>query len=114
MYADQINAPIEVEVTSLDAFVSDHQVSQIDLLKIDVQGAEVLVLRGGVYALKYTETIVLEASFYDYYENHTSIYEIEEILLPQGFQLYSISEISQNPMNGRTDWAEMLYVKTSR
>jgi hypothetical protein len=36
--------------------------------------------------------------------------DIEKILLPAGFELYSISHISQNPMNGRTDWLDVIYV----
>lgn len=47
-------APIEerfVEATTLDAYCDAHDVDRIDLLKIDVEGAELDVLRGGAALL---------------------------------------------------------------
>ena len=76
-----------------------------------MQGAESLVLHGASVSLGITKNIVIEVSLYDYYENKTSFFEIEKFLRPKGFEMFSISEISQNPMNGRTDWAEVIYTK---
>jgi FkbM family methyltransferase len=39
--------PIEVQVTSLDAYCSRHLFDRVDLIKIDCQGYEVQVLEGG-------------------------------------------------------------------
>lgn len=36
---------------------------------------------------------------------------IENHLLPTGYELFSILETSNNPLNGRTDWEEELYIK---
>ena len=36
--------------------------------------------------------------------------DIEKYLIPAGFQLYDISHISKNPMNGRTDWVDVIYI----
>ena len=41
------NKEIKVKTTTLDKFYLTNNLSQIDLLKIDTQGAEVLVLEGG-------------------------------------------------------------------
>ena len=97
----------------LDSFTRKHSIGKVDLLKIDVQGAECNVLRSGQNALMRVRTIVIEISFFDYYENQTSFLNVESILFPLGFKLYSISEISNNPLNGRTDWAEVVYVNSS-
>ena len=82
------------------------------MLKIDVQGAEALVIEGGQVFLKNTKSIMIEITFADYYETSNDLYDIEKYLIPSGFNLYSILDISQNPMNGRTDWVELLYVKS--
>lgn len=50
-----------------------------------------------------------EISFYDFYEKEVSFYDIERIVLPAGFRLWDISHISKNPMNGRTDWVDVIY-----
>ena len=39
-----------------------------------------------------------------------SFYEIEKHLIPYGFKLYDISHISKNPLNGRTDWVDVIYI----
>lgn len=109
-YFDAFNEEIKVAAMRLDNFAKARSINQIDLLKIDVQGAECRVLAGGSETLKKTKVIVMEISFYDYYEHQTTFLDVEQILSPIGFRLFSISEISNNPMNGRTDWAEVVYL----
>ena len=41
-----LGEPEEVEVTTLDLFCREHGIEEIDLLKIDVEGAELQVLQG--------------------------------------------------------------------
>lgn len=107
------NSEFEVTTTTLDAFTQANLINMIDLLKIDVQGAECLVLSGGIISLKKTKILMLEISFFDYYENQTTFLNVETLLAPIGFKLYNISEVSNNPMNGRTDWAEVIYVNST-
>ena len=47
---------------------------------------------------------------YDYYEKSLSFSELETPLHKAGFKLYDISHIAKNPMNGRTDWVDVIYV----
>lgn len=109
-FLERFNDEAYVDTVQLDSFVKEHSITKIDILKIDVQGAERLVLAGGISALAHTRVIVLEISFYDYYEQNTTFLDIETILVPLNFRLFSISEISNNPMNGRTDWVEVVYL----
>ena len=106
---NEINKEIEVESTTLKKFTDDNNISHIDLLKIDVQGAEDSVLRGA--DLSIVDNIIVEISLYDFYEKSSNFSDIEKILLPKGFYLHSILDISHNPMNGRTDWVEAMYKK---
>lgn len=110
-YFEGFNEEVKVATARLDSFTKQHSIGQIDLLKIDVQGAECRVLMGARESLKNTRAIVMEISFFDYYEHQTTFMDVEQILSPLGFRLFSISEISNNPMNGRTDWAEVVYLK---
>lgn len=109
-FFQNFNEEVQASTIMLDSFSKQHSIESIDLLKVDVQGAECRVLTGGVATLRNTKAIILEISFYDYYERQTSFMDVEQILSPLGFRLFSISEISNNPMNGRTDWAEVVYL----
>lgn len=113
LYMSEFNIEFQVNTTRLDSFAKLNFINNVDLLKIDVQGAESNVLKGGKEILKKTTVVILEINFFDYYEEQTSFLDIESLLSPLGFKLYSISEISNNPMNGRTDWAEVVYVNNS-
>jgi FkbM family methyltransferase len=112
-YISEFNFESQVDTITLDSFAKVNFIENVDLLKIDVQGAESKVLSGGGETLKKTAIVVLEISFFDYYEHQTSFLDVELLLSPLGFKLYSISEISNNPMNGRTDWAEVVYINNN-
>jgi len=105
----EYNLDVDVKTITLDKFINDNTIENIDLIKIDVQGAERKVLSGGGGALQKAKAVIVEVSFYDYYKNSTSFMDLEKYLIPAGFELFSILDISRNPMNGRTDWAEVLY-----
>ena len=109
-YFQNFNSEIEVHTTTLDSFLKNNSLEKIDLIKIDVQGAECEVLKGACKFLENTRIIIIEISFFDYYENQTSFLDVESLISPLNFKLFSISEISNNPMNGRTDWIEAIYV----
>lgn len=42
----------EVEVSRLDSFVTDHKIDAVDLIKVDIQGAEPLFIEGATETLK--------------------------------------------------------------
>ena len=103
-----------VNARSLNSFVEEQDILEIDLLKIDVQGAEVDVLKGSGNILNRVAVVLIEISLYDYYEKSSTIGDVESYLSPHGFSLWSVTDISNNPMNGRTDWVELLYVNSKR
>lgn len=109
-YEAEYNREITVAVKRLDTVCAERNIPKVDLLKIDVQAGEAAVLRGMGRRLFDTGVVMLEISFFDYYEHKSSIMDVERELLPAGFELYAIGDISHNPMNGRTDWAEFIYL----
>ena len=65
-----------VSVQVLDDYIKKNKIEKIDLLKIDVQGYEDKVLRGGINSLNKIFLIELEIIFLDYYKNKKSFYYI--------------------------------------
>jgi FkbM family methyltransferase len=99
-----------VQVIKLQDYISDQNIENIDLLKIDTQGYELEVLKGMENYLSNVNIIISELMLYDLYEKSLSFYDLEKILHKFGFKLFDISHISKNPLNGRTDWVDVVYV----
>jgi len=113
-FLDAVNQKVVVPCTTLNFFVQNYEIESIDLLKVDVQGAEAKVLNGAKNILNMVEAVIIEIALFDFYEISNNFLDIENILIPAGFDLFSILDISQNPMNGRTDWVELLYRKDEK
>ncbi len=109
-YEKTLNHERVVPVLRLDDYMSSHEIGRVDLLKIDTQGYEPEVLEGAGEKLRDIDVVLTELMFYDYYERSLSFSDIERFLIPAGFRLYDISHIAKNPMNGRTDWVDVIYV----
>ena len=109
-YASTLNHVRKVPVLRIDEYSKTYGIKKIHLLKIDTQGYEPEIIEGIGDELRNVDVIITELMFYDYYERSLSFSDIEKYLLPAGFHLYDISHISKNPMNGRTDWVDVIYV----
>lgn len=109
-YKKSLNHERTVEVIRLDDYLNSLGRLKVNLLKIDTQGFEPQVLEGLGARLADVDVVITELMFYDYYDRSLSFSDIERFLIPAGFHLYDISHISKNPMNGRTDWVDVIYV----
>lgn len=109
-YEQSLNRERSVKIIRLDDYLDKLNIHRINLLKIDTQGFEPQVLEGLGARLSDVDVVITELMFYDYYERSLSFSDIERFLLPAGFHLYDISHIAKNPMNGRTDWVDVIYV----
>ena len=71
---------LRVDVTTLDAYLSDKVLQRPALLKIDVQGAERLVVEYGRKSLKEIDYVVMEVSFESMYEDAPLFMEMVGIM----------------------------------
>ncbi len=84
---------IKCRATTLDQLCLESKFDDpIDLIKIDVQGAEHLVLAGATQTLKRTKVIWTEVSFQPLYEGSPTITQIISQCKEQGFILLSLVE----------------------
>ena len=93
------SSAVRVQVTSLDAYLAAHAVPHVDLLKINVEGAERDVLAGAAATLAANPDIVLVVEFLR--ENaerwgHT-IEALETDLRAYGFRLFALSGLGLAP-----------------
>tara|TARA_B100000035_G_scaffold289340_2_gene275665 strand:+ start:2729 stop:3493 length:765 start_codon:yes stop_codon:yes gene_type:complete len=111
-YSKTINHSRHVQVKSLNSYIEEMEIKKIDFIKIDTQSFDSEVIEGIGESLDIIDLIQTEIKLFDYYEKSSSFFEVESLIQPYGFKLYDISYISKNPMNGRTDWVDALYVKS--
>jgi len=77
-----------VDILTLDEFASQSNIGMVGILKIDTQGTELSVLKGGSEVLKNTVLVVAESGNHDVYKNSTKYYELDQYLRENGFILY--------------------------
>ncbi len=75
-------------VETLDGFAEKHGIARLDLIKMDVDGHELSVLRGGLQTLlRFHPVLVMEMSPYVHLEQHSSFAEFVELLKSAGYSL---------------------------
>jgi FkbM family methyltransferase len=84
----------QVAVQTLDYYVDDIDSRSRSLLKLDVQGGELDVLRGGVKALGRFRWVYLEMSFVELYEGQPLADDVIEFLQAHGFGLAGVGRPS--------------------
>lgn len=93
LFAADDNQEVEVDVQTLDEFCRQAEIESIDLIKCDVEGAELLALRGGIRSIERTRPVLMLemlrkwAKVYDYHPN-----DIIAMLSPLGYRCYSLGE----------------------
>jgi hypothetical protein len=94
--------PLVVPATTLDALVAKGEVQMKGevLMKLDVQGAEKMVLEGAPDSLKKTRVVFSEMSFTELYKGQTLANELVSMLDRYGFKLCGIENVSRNVKNG--------------
>lgn len=100
----------------LEVKASFMDIDTVDILKIDVQGAEVMVLRGGSKVLQAATFVQLESGLVEYNAGGCCLFELDEILRDNGFYLYEFGEMWRHPNAFKSPGVgqfDMLYVKPS-
>jgi len=81
-----VQKEIKVKSDTLDNWCAENKVNEVDILWIDVQGAELLVFQGAENTLKNTRIIMSEVGLKPYYEGHTLKPDIDKFLFERGFR----------------------------
>lgn len=107
------NSPLDrterrVKVRSLDDLLG---AEVPDFVKIDVQGYELAVLRGGSRALAAAEAVLLEVSLLQINKGAPLLAEVVSFMDAAGFQVADILEIHRRPLDGATNQVDLLFLR---
>ena len=100
---------IKIKTRTLDSIIESEGLNKIDLIKIDVQGAEHLVLKSAIKTLKITKLVYTEFSFRRLYQNSSTFYDLYNILNANNFMLIDISQ-GYKSLNGELLQGDALFV----
>lgn len=98
---------LKVRVVRLDDVVAPE--TRIGLLKIDVQGYEMEVLRGATRTLRQTAALLIEVNYTPHYEGAVGFNDLHAFLTAAGFHLHGISAPYCD--ENRPLWADAMYVR---
>jgi hypothetical protein len=84
-----VTQELEVDCISLAQFVQEENLSRIDFLKLDTQGSELDILRGGGDFLREISIIKCEVMFVQLYEGQPLFDEVVGTLASYGFRFFA-------------------------
>jgi FkbM family methyltransferase len=102
-----VSQKLRVPVVRLDDVIAADAL--VGLLKIDVQGYEMEVLRGAPRTLCRTDALLIEVNYTPHYKGAAGFDDIHTFLADAGFHLYGIS--APHSDGSRPLWADAMYVR---
>lgn len=100
-------------VRRLNYFLASGEIAPPQLIKADVQGYELEVLRGATEALASADAVLLKVSFRELYEGQPLAHELIAFLGDRGFMIADVCSYSQGA-DGSLEQSDMLFLRRSR
>lgn len=100
---------LRVAVHPLDGLVKEQSMPRPDLLKADIQGYELEMLKGARNCLENCSFLLLELSWLQIYEGGCTAGEVMGYLAERGFHVYDICTYSMRPLDNRLVQSDVLF-----
>jgi FkbM family methyltransferase len=81
---------IQLPMVKLDSYAIQNNLPQPDLIKLDVQGAEIDILNGAISILKQTQYIIMEVALHRWNKDAPMIEDVILFMKEKGFQMVDI------------------------
>lgn len=105
------NGQLEIETQTLDTFCNKEGITDIDILKLDVEGAELKVLNGALGKLsdKRIRLIFTEVMFVAHYEGGCLFHEVSDFLSRYDYSLFNLYNLKR-ARNGQLRWGNAIFL----
>ena len=101
---------VKKRTRSLDNYIKENKIEAIDILKIDVQGYELNVLKGAISSLGMIEILIIEVSFLEIYEKSPLASQIIEFLDENNFQIFDVVDFKYRPLDNNLFQVDMFFI----
>jgi FkbM family methyltransferase len=101
----------EVSIERLDDYVRQNKLTKPDLIKLDVQGYELEVLRGAEECLANASAVISEVSFAEFYKDQCLFEEIVSFLAARGYRTHAFG--ASTKIGGRILQTDALFERNA-
>jgi FkbM family methyltransferase len=102
---------VKVKIERLDDVMRTISYEGPTLIKIDVQGFEDQVIKGGLETVRRADTLIVETSFRTLYEGQPLFGDIYELVRDQGFQFVGIQDSLSDHRDGQVLQIDSVFEK---
>ena len=103
--------PRTVPAVTVDQVCEKHATVGPYVIKVDVQGGELDVLRGATRVLGETELVLLEVSLLEFFEGGPVLADVLAFMQTCGFAAYDLCDLSYRPLDGAMSQLDVAFVK---
>lgn len=103
----------EIEIITIDDLLSNSDITPPDLIKIDVQGFELEVLKGASKTFGNTEVYILEVSLFSFDDvpGMPVFSDIVNFMLERNYTIYDFAGFLRRPYDGALGQSDLCFVK---
>ncbi len=98
---------------TLDAMTQGTRFREPDLIKLDVQGYELEILKGGRETLRSAQAVLMEVNLLPIYRGAPLLQEAVDFLGAAGFRAYDFSGMIRRPLDGALWQADVVFVRSN-
>ncbi len=102
---------VTAEMTTLDDLITKMKLPWPDLIKLDLQGAELAALVGAGECLKRAQAVMLEVSFIALQLGMPLIGDVIPFMSERGFMCYDIAGLWHRPLDGALAQGDFVFLK---
>jgi FkbM family methyltransferase len=102
-----------LSMTTLDEATQNTEFAHPDFLKLDVQGYELEVLKGGTQALAAAQAVLMEVNLLEVIEGAPLFHETVAFMAARDFRVYDICSFIRRPCDAALWQMDVVFVKES-
>jgi len=108
---EQHTQSVEVQLTTIDEYCAKQHIEHVDLLKMDIQGAEAMALRGAGRMLDQhaIDVVFLEAWFMPHYSESATFCDLASIFSNHGYKHFGLYNMTRDS-NGQLVKVDAIFI----
>lgn len=101
----------EIKIITVDSLISEDKIKMPDLVKLDVQGFEIEVLKGCELLFGKTEVFIIEVSLFEFVKGTPLFSEVINFMSAKGYEVYDIPGFLRRPFDNALGQVDVCFAK---